>query len=259
MLDIIFASEKRKNTLLLLKEGPCEMDTLLKSLNTTRTALLPQIRILEDYYLIDQLGNSYELTEIGELVTNEMIPLLDIIEVFDNKVDYLGTHNLDFIPPHLVKKISKLRKCKEVNLPLPESYQLNQETVKTTFMSESFFVVTSFFHPNYPYIFPEMVQEDVKLHIIVSEYVLDIMRTQYHEIFVGLIRNGSLDLYAYPEEMGFQVIAFNDYRLLLRLLTNDGEIDINHMLCSSSDALEWGRELFEHYKYVSTPITEDIF
>jgi predicted transcriptional regulator len=52
LLDVIFASEKRKNVLLVLQEGPKQMETLLESLGTIRQALLPQIRILEEHYLV---------------------------------------------------------------------------------------------------------------------------------------------------------------------------------------------------------------
>ncbi|MDW7731205.1 MAG: transcriptional regulator FilR1 domain-containing protein [Methanolobus sp.] len=232
------------------------METILKSLKTSRQALLPQIRILENHFLVTGSDDAYELTALGELLIHEILHLLGTIEVFDGDTDYWGSHNLDFIPPHLLERIRELGKCKEVNLTLTESYQLNQETVETTFMSRSFFVITSFFHPNYPNVFPEMAQRGVKLYIIASRHVLDIMRTQHHAVFEGLIKNGSLDLFVYPDDMGFQVIAYNDYRLLLRLLTNEGEIDINHMICSNPGALEWAQELFEHYLKDSTPVTD---
>jgi hypothetical protein len=38
--DVIFASDKRKEVLLLLRDGAKEMNYLLNALDTTRTALL---------------------------------------------------------------------------------------------------------------------------------------------------------------------------------------------------------------------------
>ncbi|TGC09434.1 helix-turn-helix transcriptional regulator [Methanolobus halotolerans] len=256
LLDVIFASEKRKGALLSLKNGPTEIETLLNHLSTTRAALLPQIRILEEHYLVKQTDNAYELTGIGELIINEIIPLLNTVELFDEEIDYWGTHNIEFLPTQLLKNLKLLKECKLVKLSLPESYQLNQDTVKTSFESDSFFVITSFFHPNYPQVFTEMAQKGVKLNIIVTKHVLDIIQTGHNKIFAGLIQNHSLNLYVYPEEMGFQVIAFNDYLLLLRLLTNDGDIDIDHMVCSGTDALQWGEDIFKHYLKNSTQITE---
>jgi predicted transcriptional regulator len=35
LLDVLFASEKRKKTMLFLQDGPVEIEALLKSLQTT--------------------------------------------------------------------------------------------------------------------------------------------------------------------------------------------------------------------------------
>ncbi|KXS43906.1 MAG: hypothetical protein AWU59_833 [Methanolobus sp. T82-4] len=242
--------------LLSLRDGPKDIETILRSLRTTRQALIPQIRVLEDHYLIDQLDNAYELTTVGRLLIDEMTILLGTIEVFDGNTDYWGTHNLDFIPPYLLKRIKELGKCEQVNLSLTESYQLNQDVVKTTFMSESFFVITSFFHPDYPRVFHEMVQGGVNLYIIVSGNVLEKMQKDHKEHFQGLIDSEHFNLYVYPEKMGLQVIAHNDHHLLMRLLTSEGEIDINHVLCSDPGALKWAKELFDHYRKDATPVNE---
>ena len=42
LIDVLFMSEKRKRVLLLLQDGTKEMEDILKSLDTTRQALLPQ-------------------------------------------------------------------------------------------------------------------------------------------------------------------------------------------------------------------------
>ncbi|TGC06499.1 hypothetical protein CUN85_12890 [Methanolobus halotolerans] len=66
MLDVIFASEKRKNVLLMMHDGPQDMETILKSLKTTRQALLPQIKVLEKHNLISHSNDTYKLTTMGK-------------------------------------------------------------------------------------------------------------------------------------------------------------------------------------------------
>lgn len=117
-------------------------------------------------------------------------------------------------------------------------------------------MITSFFHPNYPRVFPEMNQNGVSLYIITTPEVIETMRTYHADIFGELLKSESFHLYVYPGEMGIQVVAFNDHRLLLRLLTNDKHVDINHMLCSNPYALQWGKELFDHYMKGSQPVNE---
>ncbi|OPY18995.1 MAG: hypothetical protein A4E24_01750 [Methanomethylovorans sp. PtaU1.Bin093] len=72
-------SDKRKKVLLLLQDGPKGMDHLLKYLDTTRPALLPQMRVLEDSYLIIHYKDSYELTTIGKILFDEIVPLLNTL------------------------------------------------------------------------------------------------------------------------------------------------------------------------------------
>ncbi|AFV25201.1 hypothetical protein Mpsy_3002 [Methanolobus psychrophilus R15] len=87
LLDVIFASEKRKNFILLLKDGPQEMGYLLKSLDTNRQALLPQIRVLEEHHLVSHDRDTYELTTIGKLVVDRMTPVLYTIDALDADID----------------------------------------------------------------------------------------------------------------------------------------------------------------------------
>lgn len=67
LLDVLFMSEKRKNFLLFLQDGTKEMEDILKSLGTTRQALLPQIKVLQEHCLVSHSKDAYELTAIGEL------------------------------------------------------------------------------------------------------------------------------------------------------------------------------------------------
>lgn len=256
LLDVIFASEKRMNMLLLLQDGPKEMELILGKLEATRQALLPQVRIMEDHHLVTGSNDIYGLTYLGRLVVDKMAPLMGTVEVFGDDTDYWGTHNLDFIPPHLLERVREIGKCQEVRLSVTESYQLNQDVVRTTFMSKAFFVITSFFHPNYPIVFPDMNQKNVSLYIVTTKDVLDTMRTYHYDVFDRLLKDKSFNLFLYPKKMDIQVVAYNDYYLLLRLLTNDGHVDINHMVCSNHGALQWGKELFEHYMKDSEQVRE---
>ena len=68
--------------LLLLLDGPKEMEMLIKSLKTNRTALLPQIKILKENHLISKSGDTYKLTTIGKLIVDEMVLFLRTTNMF---------------------------------------------------------------------------------------------------------------------------------------------------------------------------------
>jgi predicted transcriptional regulator len=68
LLDLILFSEKRKNFLLLLKEGPKDIEEVLERLQVPRTALLPQIKKLKEEELVIYEDGMYRLSAIGKLL-----------------------------------------------------------------------------------------------------------------------------------------------------------------------------------------------
>ncbi|AFV24662.1 hypothetical protein Mpsy_2458 [Methanolobus psychrophilus R15] len=256
LLDVIFASGKRKSVLQLLQDGPLEMEYLLTSLNTTRQALLPQIRTLEDHYLVDQHKDTYQLTIIGKLLVDKMAPFLETIEVLDANIDYWGTHNIDFIPPHLLERINELGHCKSITPPITEMYEINREFQETSKRSNSTFIITAFLYPNFPEIFSELIDNNVTMNIIISKELHDklLMHSNIHSETV--FRNKLIHIYVYPEKMNFMSFAYNDYQLMMSLLDSNENYDNRHLLCSTPEALEWAKEICEHYLKKSSLITE---
>lgn len=256
LLDAVFASEKRKSTLLLLQAGPKEMATLLQSLETTRQSLLPQIRILEEHHLVTSSNDIYELTTIGKLVVDEMLPLLQTIEVFDYDIDYWGTRNLDFIPPHLLAKIDELKNCEIINPPITELYSFHKSFNPDFEVSSTAYTITGFLNPNFNEIFAEMLENGMNVHFIVSQDLFNKIRKEHREEFAKLIENMSFNLYVYNKEMKFLFFSFDDIHFVLSLLTSKGEFDHKFVVCKSKSAVQWIKELFEHCLKDSTPITE---
>lgn len=256
LLDVLFASAKRKSVLLLLEDGPKKMETILESLSTTRQALLPQIRILEDYHLVTGSGDTYELTTIGKLLVDDMARLVGVLEVFDIDIDYWGDRQLDFVPPHLLNRMHELGKCEIVNPPITDIYEFNTEFYERSKESGSVFRVSTFFHPMYSKLYPELMERGVKIYLVLSQDVLDRLRDKPDPDFEKLLENDLFNLFIYPKKAGLLTFASNDHYFLMRLLKNSGETDHVHLFCSSPSALEWGKELFEYYLRDSVPVTE---
>ncbi|TGC08173.1 helix-turn-helix transcriptional regulator [Methanolobus halotolerans] len=256
LLDVAFASDKRKSVLLLLQDGPKKMKIVLDSLDTTRQALLPQMRILEDYHLVTGSNDVYKLTTIGEIIVNEMIPLLDTISVFDSDIHYWGTRKLNFIPHYLLERINELGKCRIVNPPIPEIYSIHTQFHETTKISESVFVITTFLYPNYSTLLSDLIENDIQMHIIISNDLYCKIQNHQYPDFEELIDNKLFHLFVCPDKMDFLAFAYNDHQTLLTLLTNREEFDNKFVICSDPSAIEWAKELFEHYLKDSVPITE---
>jgi predicted transcriptional regulator len=256
LLDVIFASEKRKRVLLLLQDGVKEMEYLLKTLETTRQALLPQVKILEEHYLISHEKDSYKLTTIGKSIVDDMSPLLNKIGVLNSNLDYWGTNKLDFIPQHLMGTIFKLKKCRVITPPITEAHQISREFQESSRNSTSVFTITTFLHPNFVELLSELINNNATIHTIVSKDLLDSLLTQHALKFEKLLKSKLVYIYVYPEKMNLMSFAYNDYQIMMVLQKSSGEIDNNHFLCSNPESLNWAKDLFEYYLKDSIPITE---
>jgi predicted transcriptional regulator len=256
LLDIIFASEKRMNMLLLLQDGTKEMETLLKSLQTTRQALLPQVRILEEHHLVTHQRDAYELTNIGKLLADEMAPLLGTLNTFDTDINYWGTRNLEFIPPQLFKRIDELNTCNLIEVPLHEIFEEDKQFTEGAKKSKSVFTVTSYAFPHFEKTLSDLIANNVSISIIISKELYEKLIHEHLDNTQALIESSNINLYMYPGSFDFLSLSINDYSMLLELLTEEGKYDNKKVICSGDLALGWGKELFNYYLKGSIPITE---
>ncbi|TGC08897.1 helix-turn-helix transcriptional regulator [Methanolobus halotolerans] len=256
LLDVIFASEKRKNVLFLLQEGPQEMESLLKSLDTTRHSLLPQVRILEEHHLVDHSQDSYELTITGKLMIDRMNPLVGTIDLFDTDVDYWGSHDFGFIPPPLLNWLHEIIPCEVVSNTSPtEVYNPNKNVVEKAKHSKLQNSVTTFLFPNFASILADFNKNGVKMCLIVSEELLSKIKNEMEEV-KNLLNNGLNEVFLYPKEMNFASFGTNDFCFMMRTLTKKGDYDLKYLMACNTSAIKWGNELFEYYLKDSIPINK---
>jgi len=256
LLDVIFASEKRKRVLLLLKDGAQGMEFLLRSLNTTRQALLPQTKVLEEHYLVVHYEDTYELTTIGKLVVDKMAPLINTVETFENDIDYWGTRNLDFIPSHLFEKMGKLQNCEIICPTLTELFSVHKSLNPEYSVSTSVYTVTTILYPNFDSIIRELLESGLTLYYIFSQELFDKVRAEYRAEFADFIKNRSFNMYVYNKNMNLSYFTFDSVHSLICMLKNNGEFDHKFMLCKEKSAVEWTQKLYEYYLRDSTPIIE---
>jgi len=65
LIDLIFLSQKRKDLLLLLKNGGKPIEDIVKGLNVNPTGMLPQIKKLKDEHLVFQEEKEYRLMPLA--------------------------------------------------------------------------------------------------------------------------------------------------------------------------------------------------
>jgi predicted transcriptional regulator len=153
-----------------------------------------------------------------------------------------------------LQNIDKLGKCKVITPAFTDIYKLNEEILETSPISKSHYGIVTFYHPLFPQFLSKMISNNVNVHMIVSQPVMEGFRTEHSIEFEQLMQSELLHFSVYNGNMSFVGFACNDYYFMMRLLKNNGEYDTKYILCNNKEALEWGKELFAHCLKSSTSI-----
>lgn len=256
LIDVIFASDKRKDVLLFLQDGAKEMREILKNFQATRQSLLPQIRILEEHHLVFHYDDIYELSTIGKLVVDKMIPLLKTVDILESDIDYWGTHNIDFIPPDLLNRICELGCCDLIQVPLHQLFDEDQQFLEEAKNADSLFIVTSFVFPNYKEFFAELIANNVNIKVIFSQDIYEKVIRDIPEDIHHYLETPNVQFYLYHGNFKFLSFSYTNHAVLIRLLNLEGNYDNKRLFCSGNSARGWAKELFEYYLKDSIPVTE---
>jgi predicted transcriptional regulator len=212
--------------------------------------------MLEEHHLVSHYEDTYELTIIGKLIVEKMIPLLKKIEALGNDIDYWGTHDLNFIPPHFLQRIDELRECRVIKPSITDLYEIDNEFHEASKRSESHYVITTYIHPEFYRLVYEMMNNNVQIYFVFPSDLLDKLQPARYSELIEISKSELVHIFVYPKKIDFLFFAFNDTHSMLSLLTNNGEFDGKYVLCRCKKSLEWEKELFDYYLKESTPINE---
>ena len=257
-LELIFSSEKRRETLLLLREGPKTIEEIGSSLQTSPITIYPQIKLLkEKRFLFKDKSQKYELTSIGWAVTEKMKSLVDTVETLECKDKFWNSHKLDGIPTHLLNRISDLKNSTFAK-PLDESSMFSSHPEFAENIAKSEFVkgISPFLHPLYPRMFLYFAEKGIDISLIVTELVFQRMRTEFRSEVAKFLSLENTHIYVYDKEMLLSCAVTNCF-LSLGLFYKNGAYDhINDLISFEPEALRWGEELYHFYENLSTEIKE---
>lgn len=257
LIETISRSEKRKDVLLLLQDGPLSMSTILQTLDVSRNALLPQMKILDEAHLIEknEKNDVYDLSKFGKLIIRDLEPLLGTLETLERQMDYLSNHNTDFIPNELFYRIRELKNCELIEPDLYEALDLSQIAIEKCLRSQKICCLASFYHSEYPALFTKYAKNGSEFRFIITEEVLTKFIREDKQKIEELIQYPNINFYMYPYNMEVSAVLMAEDFILLRLLTLKEIYDPRYLTSDDQEAINWGKELFEHYFSKSEAIT----
>lgn len=257
LLGTLFLSEKRKDLLLLLIEGPRDIDDIKDILDVTSSAIMTQIKILISQGLIIHDGGLYRLSDMGRVIVKKMQPLLDTLSVYADNKDYWENHNLSAVPSYLLDRIEELGDCELVEPDLNRMYELPKKLEESLRQSSYVKEISSYFSPAYPGVYIDLAKKGINVSVIITEPVFDRLRNEYKEEAKEFVNLESGNLFVCEDRVELASSIVTDKFMAISLFYKKG-IYHNHAVMSFEEsALKWGEDLFMHYLNISRPITDD--
>lgn len=249
LIDLIFLSEKRKKVLLLLLEGPKDINTIKKILKASATSVQPQVKMLREKHLIVQDKELYRLSEIGKIIVEKMKPLLDTLSVLEENADYWVDRDISKIPPFLLSRVGELGHCIIIEPRIEHMFEMIPEYVKNAEEAKKFEAVISYFHPLFPSFFLGLAEKGTSVSLILPESILKRwVDNDYREQTRQFLQIGNTKLLVCKDcEMTPNIVAADNF-MGIALFPKEGAFGRKYVISFESGALAWGKELYDYYE-----------
>ncbi|AKB13891.1 MAG: helix-turn-helix transcriptional regulator [Methanosarcina thermophila] len=256
LIDTIFFSDKRKNLLLLLKEGPKTIEEIKTELNVSSSPIMAQIRILLKEGLLVQKRDSYELSIKGKLIVPKMEPLLSTFRVFDENHDYWARQDLKTLPSHLLDRIGELGSCKEILPKRTHIFDYPPEIMDPLYRSKTVMEISSFFRPGYPSLYLDLAKRGIEVSLVLERSIYEKLISDYRTDAEEFLSLENTHLFVCDNKIELASSIVTDRFISLSMISKEGRYYNHEMVSFEKSALAWGQELFKYYKDLSEEITE---
>lgn len=248
LLKTISSSDKRKKILLLLQNGPKTLRDFRNTFGFTSTGMLPQIRILEEQYLVKRVNNNYILTDIGHIVAKHLESLVKTIEVIEQHKEFWWEHDIGSIPIHLRMRINELYDTQIIESSIEEIFEPHKEFLDNVINSKKVMGISPIFHRIYPEFFLQLAERGTEVSLILTRKVFEKVKKEYHDILERGLTTNNLSIYISNEDIKLACIS-TDVFFSISLFFRNGVFDSKKDFISFDvSSLSWGEELFNYFK-----------
>lgn len=248
LTNIVWYSEKRKNVLLLLKEGPRDIDHIKISLNETSRSIMPQIKKLLQKKLIVQEGEKYRLSEIGELIVENIEPLLNTMRVIEENKGFWVTRDLSILPGHLFNRLGEIGHYLLIEPDLNRMFELPREFKDNLLRSKKVSTFISYVHPQVPALYLELANKGVSLSLFMTNIAFQKLKSEYPKEMREISSFSDVEVFLCNENVLLPTLAVTGCFTYLCFLNVEGRYDHRDIISFDESALLWGAELIDHYR-----------
>jgi predicted transcriptional regulator len=254
MISTITSSEKRKNLIIYLLEGPKSLEEIRTSLKVTSSGMIPQIRKMEEQKLVRSEGKRYALTDVGIVIAEVFSSFIHTTDIIEKFLDFWEYHDIKAIPPHLLKRISELGNCSLIESKLSEIHEPHKDFLENISKSRKVMGISPIFHSSYPSLFLQLARSGADISLLLAGEVYDRLNNEYRDMLDEFLRIPTTRLYVSKEDIKLATVVTDRY-FNMSLFFKNGDYDsLRDIVSLDPSANKWGEEMFNHFLKNSTDI-----
>ncbi len=254
--EIVWFSEKRRKVLLLLLSGPKSPEEMKKEFGVDWRALILPLKELKEEGLVRNPEGSYELSNIGKLIVENVKPIEGILNLFGKDTDYWVKRDLDAIPEYLLQRIGEIEDSIIAEPELNDMFEPPREFTEHLMSSKYVHSVFSIYHPLYPSLYSKLAEKGTELSIILTEAVLERMQEDRQKELKKIQHFENINLFLYKKEVCPPPIVVTDNLFSASFFNDQGMYDHRDIVSFSQSSLKWGEELFKYYQEMANSMAK---
>lgn len=258
-IKFLAKSDVRIKILISLREASKNLARLKEDIGLSASTILHGIYQLEKKNLVIRDSGYYSLTPIGDLLSQELMSIIESVSAIKKCKTLLLNHDIRCIPPVLLKDVGCLKDSRIVK-SLPTDI-MRPHNILRGLLSQSTNVKhlsSVLFTPNIELLFADL-EKNRDVHLILTREILDKIMDEVDvkNMEQGLSK-GNLKVGLMDDQAKISFTIGDDF-IALGLYSTDGNYDLNaYLLSESKEAISWGERLFEHYQDKSINFNDDL-
>lgn len=252
--EAIWFSEKRKNLLLLLLEGPKTSQEIESEMKVSWRSMTLPVKELKEMDFLLQEDNTYRLSPIGQILMENAKPIANTMEVLDKNMDYWTNRNLKVIPQNLRTRLGELGDFSFIEPGLKDMFELPTEVVDSLYKSTFVMSMISFFHPFHLSIYTDILSKGTKLWLVLTESVWARIEEDFKNEADQFKKEDNIEIFIYNGEFTPPSIIISDVFLFLSIFNKENKYDHRDILSFDERTFLWGKELFSYYLHSSKKV-----
>jgi len=247
-------SEKRREVLFLLQEGPKTLDEIKDHLKASSSETIHYMRKLEEKNLIHKKEERYTLTDVGGVVAANLSTFFKTLNLFEENEKFWKEHDISGIPEEFRLRLYDLRNYKIFESTPTEVFKPHDTYVQNLLKSKSIKGVSPVLHPEYPKTVVMLAEKGVDISLILTKNIFEKIKKEHKKELEKYLsfKNASLKVCNEEIKVAFTV---SDVFLSMRLFLYDGTYDFyRNVITHEKSALKWGEELFRYFEKCSAKV-----